>query len=117
MDLRALRPLDALVSRDQELRRWCTGFPDATAIVDLADRQPATCVGVVAALRLNPGRSIEVTIEDGSGRLIAVFHGRTSLPGLELGGALRLTGTVAVDAEGTRRMRSPAFTPVRQPYA
>lgn len=117
MDLRAFRPTDPLVTRDIELRRWRTRFPDATAIADLALRQPGTCVGVVHAIRLVPGRSFEVTIEDGSGRLVAVWPGRTSLPGLELGGALRLSGTTSEDADGQRRMLNPAFTPVTEPYA
>jgi hypothetical protein len=116
MDLRALRPIDADVARDVELRRWRAGFPDVAAIADLVDRQPATCVGVVAAIRLVPGRSLEVTVEDGSGRVIATWPGRTALRGLELGGALRLTGTVAIEPDGTRRIRNPAATPVREPY-
>jgi hypothetical protein len=117
MDFRHLRPRDAAVSRDVELRRWRAGFPDTSAIADLADRQPGVCVGVVAALRLIPRRALEVRIEDGTGRLVAVFPGRSSVPGLELGGALRLEGTVAIEADGTRRMRTPAVTPIREPYA
>jgi hypothetical protein len=117
MDLRAFRPVDAAVARDVELRRWRSASADATAIADLVDRQPATCMGVVAAIRLIPGRSIEATIEDGSGRLIATWVGRRSLRGLELGGALRLEGTVSFDEDGTPRMRNPARTPVAEPYA
>jgi hypothetical protein len=117
MDLRALRPTDAAVTRDIDLRRWRASFEGVPAIADLADRQPGVCVGVVAAIRLIPRRAIEVTVEDGSGRLIAAFPGRTALRGLELGGGLRLEGTVTVDGDGLRRMRSPAATPVREPYA
>lgn len=117
MDLRALRPIDPAVARDNELRRWRAGFADATPIADLAHRQPGTCVGVVHAIRLVPGRSLEVTVEDGTGDLSAVWPGRTRLPGLELGGALRLSGTVSEDADGRRRMLNPAFTPVAEPYA
>jgi hypothetical protein len=117
MDLRHFRPVDAAVSRDIELRRWRSGFSGVTAIADLADRQSDVCIGVVAAIRLVPRRSIEVAVEDGSGRLVAVFHGRTALPGVELGGGVRLRGTVSIDPDGTRRMRSPAMTPVREPYS
>lgn len=117
MDLRALRPVEAAVARDVELRRWRQGFRDVTAIADLAERQAGTCVGVVAAIRLTPRRSLEVTVEDGSGRLVATWLGRTNLPGLQLGGALRLSGTVSAEPDGTRRMRNPAWTPVRGPYA
>lgn len=117
MDLRALRPPDPSVARDAELRRWREGFPDVSAIADLADRQPGVCVGVVSAIRLVPRRSVEVTVEDGSGRLVASWPGRTSLRGVALGGALRLAGTVSQEADGTRRMRNPAFAPVQEPYA
>jgi hypothetical protein len=117
MDLRALRPPDPLVARDAELRRWRAGFPDVTAIADLVDRRPGVCVGVVSGIRLVPRRSIEVTVEDGSGRLVATWMGRTTLRGLTLGGALRLAGTVSHEPDGTRRMRNPAWTPVQEPYA
>jgi hypothetical protein len=116
MDLRALRPSEPSVARDAELRRWRAALDDVTAIVDLAERHPGTCAGVVAAIRLVPGRSLRVTVEDGTGRLHALWAGRTSLPGLELGGALRLSGTVAVDVDGSRMMRNPAFTPLAEPF-
>lgn len=116
MDLRGLRPVDPAVARDVDLRRWRDGFGDVPGIADLRDREPATCVGVVAVIRLVPGRTLEVVVEDGSGRLVATFPRRSTLRGLELGGALRLSGTVSVDPDGVRRMRSPAVTPVREPY-
>ncbi len=117
MDLRGLRPIDADVARDRALRRWRDGFADVTPIADVTDRQPATCVGVVSAIRLVPGRSIEVTVEDGSGRLVAAWSGRTSLRGVELGGALRMTGCVGIGPEGVRRIRNPAWMPVAEPEA
>jgi hypothetical protein len=117
MDLRRFRPTDPDVLRDRDLRRWREGFGDVTAIADLHDRQPGTCVGVVRTIRLVPGRSLEITVEDGSGRLVARFAGRSNLRGLELGGALRLAGTVSVEPDGLRRMRNPAWTPVQEPYA
>jgi hypothetical protein len=116
VDLRAFKPVDPVAARDTDLRRWRAAFVDATPIADLQPRQPGTCVGVVHAIRLVPRRSLEVTIEDGSGRLIAVWPGRTRLPGLELGGALRLSGTVRRDDDGVRRMLNPAWTPVAEPY-
>jgi hypothetical protein len=116
VDLRVFKAVDPTAVRDSDLRQWRSTFPDATPIAELARRHPGTCVGVVHAIRLVPRRSLEVTIEDGSGRLVAVWPGRTRLPGLELGAALRLTGTMSEDEEGVRRMLNPAWTPVSEPY-
>jgi hypothetical protein len=102
--------------RAQDLRRWRSEFADATPIAELRPRHRATCVGVVRKIRVVPGRALEVTVEDGSGRLTAVWTGRNNLPGLELGGGLRLNGTVAVDDEGARRILNPAWTLVAEPY-
>lgn len=111
-----LRTPDPAVTRDRDLRRWRAQFPDATAIADLVARQPGTVVGVISRLLIDPAGPLETTVEDGTGRLTCAFHGRGSLPGLELGRALRLTGVVAVDAEGHRQMRDPAWEPVTEPY-
>ena len=110
-------PFDPSVDRHADLRLWRAQFPDVTPVRDLIPRQPQTCVGVVAKIRLVPGRQLEVTIEDGSGHMTAVFTGRSNLPGLELGGGLRLTGTVASDADSELQMRNPAWTTVSEPYA
>ena len=106
---------DPSVSRDADLRVWREQFTDAQPISELQPRQRGTCVGVVEKIRLDPGRQLEVTVEDGSGRLTAIFTGRSNLPGLELGAALRLTGTVA-GANGTAEMRNPTWAPVTEPY-
>lgn len=116
VDLHALRPIDPAVARDVDLRRWREGFGDVPAIADLPDRQAVACVGVVSAIRLLPRKGLEVVVEDGSGRLVASFSGRTSLRGVELGGGVRLSGTVSSDADGLRRLRNPAVSPVRGPY-
>jgi len=71
---------------------------------------------VVQRIRLVPGRSIDVTVHDGSGRLTATWTGRTTLPGVELGGGLRMQGTVAEEG-GRRRMRNPDWSLVAEPYS
>jgi hypothetical protein len=109
-------PFDPTVSRDEDLRVWREQFTDARPIVELVPRQRATCVGVVEKIRLDPGHQLEVTIDDGSGRLTAIFSGRSNLPGLELGAAFRLTGTVAADNGEGVQMRNPIWAPVTEPY-
>jgi hypothetical protein len=111
-----LRPPDPPVIRDQDLRAWRARFPETVPIADLAPRRAGTVVGVVARILVGADGPLEATVEDGSGELTAAFHGRRSLPGVELGRALRLAGVVAVDAEGRRRMRDPAWEPVAEPY-
>lgn len=109
-------PADPHAARDTDLRRWRSAFPDTTPIADLTPRTPSTCVGVVHLIRLVPGRSLEVTVTDGSGRLTGIWPGRTRLPGVGLGAALRLTGTVGRGTHGTTVMRSPEWVVVPPPY-
>lgn len=111
-----LHPPDPAVTRDRDLRAWRAQFPETTPIADLAARQQGTAVGVVSRLLIDPAGPLEVTVEDGTGRLTCVFHGRRPLPGLELGRALRLSGVVAVEPDGHRQMRNPAWEPVAEPY-
>jgi hypothetical protein len=103
-------------NRSEDLKRWQAQFADATPIAELRPRHPGTCVGVVQKIRLVPGRCIDVTVEDGTGRLTVTWTGRSTLPGIELGGGLMLTGTVALE-EGTLRMRNPDWSLVVEPYA
>lgn len=108
---------DPTVTRESDLRVWREQFPDAVSIAELQPRRRQTCVGVVRKIRLDPGRQLAVTVEDGTGRLTATFTGRSNLPGLELGGALRLAGTVAIDDDGERHVLNPGWSPVAEPYA
>jgi hypothetical protein len=103
-------------NRNEDLKRWQAQFTDTTPIAKLRPRQQGTCVGVVHKIRLVPGRYIDVTIEDGTERLTATWTGRSALSGIELGGALKLTGTVAI-AEGTLRMRNPDWSLIVEPHA
>ncbi len=107
---------DPSVTRDADLRVWREQFADATPIGAIQPRRRQTCVGVVEKIRLDPGRQLEVTVDDGSGRLTAVFTGRSNLPGLELGAGLRLTGTVAAENGYTPQMLNPGWTLVAEPY-
>ncbi|HWH32451.1 MAG TPA: hypothetical protein VNU01_07250 [Egibacteraceae bacterium] len=104
-------------ARAQDLRAWRRQFGDSCAIGEVEPRRSCVCVGVVRVVRLVPGRSLEITIEDGTGRLTAVFTGRTRLPGLEMGGGLRVRGTVADDDQGRKVMRNPDWSLVSEPYA
>jgi hypothetical protein len=102
--------------RAADLQRWRAEFPDATPIDSVRVRHRGMIVGVVIRVRLNPGRGIDVTVEDGSGRITAMWTGRTRLPGVRLGAGLRLVGTVAQEPDGSLRMRNPEYDLVADPY-
>jgi hypothetical protein len=105
-----------LRARAEDLRRWRAEYPDTVPIADVQPRRRAVVVGVVFKVRLERGRSFEAVVEDGSGKLAATWSGRSRLPGIELGAGLRLEGTVAVDRDGTLRMRNPEYDLVAEPY-
>ncbi len=102
-------------ARAEDLQTWRSEYTDATPLSDLRPRHRAIAVGVVSRILLVPGRRLDVTIEDGTGRLTATWTGRTQLPGVELGAGLRLSGTVA-DDDGLKRMRNPEYALVAEPY-
>ena len=112
----AMVRFDPLSSRAGDLRRWSRQFTDATPIAEAIPRQQATVVGVVHKIRILPGKALETTVDDGTDRLTAEWVGRSQLPGVELGTALRLQGTVALDQDGRRRMRNPDYQSVAEPY-
>jgi hypothetical protein len=106
----------AVRARAEDLRRWRAEFPATDPIDSLIPRQRAVVVGVVYKIRLVPGRGFDVSIDDGTGRLVASWTGRSRLPGVELGAGLRLSATVATDPDGTLRMRNPEYALVAEPY-
>ena len=109
-------PFDPDAARSADLQVWREQFTDAIAIGELRARERQTCVGVVEKIRLDPGRQLEVSIEDGTGTITAIFTGKSNLPGLELGAAMRLTGTVVANGSLDMQMRNPAWGGVAEPY-
>lgn len=83
-----------------------------TAIADAADRGRVTIRGEVAGLQVVPragAPSLEVTVDDGSGRAVAVFTGRKRVGGLDPGRALEVDGMAR--REGRRLvLLNPAYT-------
>ncbi|MGI9018046.1 MAG: hypothetical protein ACR2HR_13235 [Euzebya sp.] len=103
-------------TRSKQLDAWCALFDGCTRISQLQDRQHTTTLGVVQRLRLVPGESLTATITDGTGKLRAVWTGRETVEGLELGSGLRLEGTVSIDG-ASPVMRNPTWCLVRDPYS
>lgn len=111
-----MRDEAVLRARAEDLRRWRAEYGDTVPIAEVEPRRRSVVVGVVFKVRLERGRSFDAVIEDGTGRLAASWTGRSQLPGITLGAGLRLEGTVAVDRDGTLRMRNPEYDLVAEPY-
>ncbi len=91
---------------DQErLRQFCSGRQDCSPIAECQPRQEVTVVGEISSLRIVPragSPSLEATITDGSGSLVAVWTGRRKIAGIAPGKRLVLSGRGASVAPGNR---------------
>jgi len=87
------------------LREFCTGQAGMTAIGDASPRQEVAVVGEICSLRILPragSPSLEATITDGSGSLVAVWMGRRQIAGVSPGRRIVVSGRVNPGTEGHR---------------
>jgi hypothetical protein len=85
---------------------------DVTSICDVELRRPSRLGGEVQGLRVVPragSPTLEVTVTDGSGRAVAVFLGRRSLPGVTPGRGLVIEGVPRKEG-GRTVIVNPAYT-------
>lgn len=85
---------------------------DLTPIADAAMREPVRIGGEVQALQVVPragSPSLEVTINDGSGRAVAIFTGRKRIGGLDPGRGILLEGVTRQERHRTVLV-NPAYT-------
>ena len=85
------------VDRDRErLRQFCASCPGATPIAEMKPRTEATVVGEITCVTTVPRRDctpwLEVTVNDGTGSLMAMWTGRRNIPGIKPGQRLMLSG-------------------------
>jgi hypothetical protein len=83
----------------------------AVRIADAVPRTSAQVAGRIVAVRVEPFDSapqLTVQIDDGSGRLDAIFMGRRTIPGIEPGARVVLEGTVCA-AKALPRMFNPRY--------
>jgi hypothetical protein len=79
---------------EEKLREFCAGR-ECLAISDAEPRREVTLVGEITSLRIVPragSPSLEATISDGSGALVAVWTGRRRIAGVAPGRRLMITG-------------------------
>jgi amino acid transporter len=86
--------------------------PAEPRIESLPTRHRIEVVGEVTATRVVPhARStwLELTVDDGSGSIVAMYTGRRTIPGLEPGRIARFAGVLR-DEDGRRLMLNPMYT-------
>lgn len=84
---------------------------DATPVAEIADRAVERISGRVVAVEIEPASGpaqMTARIDDGTGRVDAVFLGRRSVPGIVPGAMLALTGRFRLD-EGRARIFNPRY--------
>lgn len=91
---------------DEQLRDFCSSHPGVEAIGVVKPRVPTTVIGEIVAVRIVPKREgspwLEVTISDGSGKLVALWTGRRRIAGIKAGQRLVLTGRPSPSGPGGR---------------
>ena len=88
-----VRSTDDLHAEALQARFAATG---ATPIAEAPDRGAVRIRGEVAALQVEPragAPALEVTLDDGTGRAVVVFTGRTRVGGLDPGRPVEVVGT------------------------
>ena len=91
---------------DQEqLREVSTSHPGVVSIGDVVPRQKSTVVGEISSVRIvNKAGApwLEVTVSDGTGKLVAMWTGRRQIAGIKPGQRLVLTGRSSPTGPGGR---------------
>lgn len=96
----------------QQTRNWCAEVDGVAEVTDCIEHSRRKVAGVVESIKLNPGQfsnTLEVTIYDGTDRIIGVWLGRRSIPGIDLGSHLTLEGTVGRYDTGHLQIINPAY--------
>jgi hypothetical protein len=93
----------------EEIREWAESVPGTTRIADCPSRKPVRVAGVVQRLTIRPREDcMEAVISDGTGEVIAVWNGRSHIPGLSLGSRVTLEGVLSSE-RGRVRVVNPRY--------
>jgi RecG wedge domain len=105
-------------TRSKECRDWACRVPDATPIQQIEVRRRQKAVGVIQNIRIDPRQgsgTVEVTIVDGTGQLVAKWLGRKKLTGLRLGTGLIVEGMAGRGGDGELMILNPEYEIVPGP--
>ena len=102
-----LHKLTASVEKldEEQLREFCSARPGVIPIHSVVPRQPSTVVGEISSVRIvNKAGApwLEVTISDGTGKLVALWTGRRKIAGIKPGKRLVVSGRAAPTGPGGR---------------
>lgn len=84
------------LARQDNLKLWAESIEGRIPIAQVQPRSRCKVAGVVQNIRIDPtegGGTIEATIIDGTGQMVARWLGRSSLSGIRLGVGLVMEGT------------------------
>jgi hypothetical protein len=98
--------------RAEHLRQWVEGLRGVTPIDEARARSRARVAGVIRNIRIDPREgtgSIEATITDGTGQMVAKWLGRSSMSGIQLGEGLIMEGTPGVGEHGELVILNPEY--------
>ncbi len=91
-------------TRAQNCNDWARSVPGTTAIGKVRPRDRCRVAGLIRNIRIHPEEgtgSVEATIFDGTGEMVAKWLGRKALSGLRLGEGLVVDG-IAGQGDGGR---------------
>ena len=99
---------------DQEkLREFCAGHAHCASIAQAKPREEVSLVGEITSLRIVPragSPSLEATISDGSGSMVAVWTGRRRIAGVAPGKRLMINGRgAAIGPAGRLLFYNPRY--------
>lgn len=103
--------------RAENLRAWQASIAECKPIAELKPRERARVAGVIQNIRIDPreGTSIEATIIDGTGQMVAKWLGRDRMPGIGLGMGLVMEGMLGVGTDNELTMLNPEYDLVADP--
>ena len=112
--LKKLRSRLSTSTDDLEVDRLQTRLADlgVTPIAEAPTRTPVLVAGEVQSLQVVPragSASLEVTIDDGSGRAVGVFTGRRRIGGVDCGRRVLFEGVGRMEAK-RMVLVNPAYT-------
>jgi hypothetical protein len=98
--------------RAEHLRDWVKGLKNVIPIEQAKPRNRCRVAGVIRNIRIDPREgtgSIEATITDGTGQMVAKWLGRSSMSGIQLGEGLIMQGTPGVGEHGELVILNPEY--------
>jgi hypothetical protein len=99
-------------ARAEVLREWSRSIPGAAPIAEVETRRRHKVAGVIQNIRIDPRQgsgSIEATIIDGSGEMVAKWLGRQTMSGIRLGIGLVMEGIVGIGHDGEKMILNPDY--------